>query len=267
MKSMKLLEETNDNRNIKLDDVGIRGMLVPMMVGLGDGNKSQWVVACNFTQQLAEDERGVNMTKLAQFIQGELACQELDQNKRRAITKALVSLYRPALLELTGKVFIPVVSPISKYQGLLDCDLTCQWVGSGESIVFQQELTVPVVTSCPGSKELAKVSAHSQRGYTTLGLQDSETTILEMFTVISSNVSALVFPVLSGEDDAVITVAAYENGKFVEDVVKDIVLDVQNNMSGVPYFVRSIHHESIHNHQAFAKKKHELYVKAGGRSE
>jgi len=266
MKYMKLLEETNDNRNITLDNVGIHEMVVPATVALSKGEVSPWIVVCDFVQQLHADERGVNMTDLAQFIQNEIANQTFDHLKITAIGKLLIEFGRPLQLTLLGKVFVPVESPQSKHRGVIDCDLTYRWIVINGVLTFQQELTVPIVTSCPGSKKLAKVSAHSQRGYATLGLQDTNTTILEMFTVVKSCASSLVYPVLSGEDDASITVTAYENGKFVEDVVKDIVVEIQKYIN-VPYYVRSIHNESIHNHQAFAEKTHELYVQERRRNE
>ena len=73
-----------------------------------------------------------------------------------------------------------------------------------------------------------------------------------MVSDIEKCASAELYPLLKREDEKYVTEHAYDNPKFVEDVLRDVVLLLRNNPAVDSFEVKCESMESIHNHSAWA---------------
>jgi GTP cyclohydrolase I len=115
------------------------------------------------------------------------------------------------------------------------------------------EVIVPITTVCPCSKEISAYGAHNQRGLVRLAVRYEKFMWIEdLIAIVESCASCDVYSVLKRVDEKYVTEKAYENAKFVEDVVRDIALQMQNNPNITWFAVDVENFESIHNHSAYA---------------
>jgi GTP cyclohydrolase I len=134
-------------------------------------------------------------------------------------------------------------------------DYHCAFVGemNGGEIDLVLRVTVPVVTLCPCSKLISDYGAHNQRGYVTIEVRGSEMIwIEELVEIAERSASAPIYPLLKRVDERHITMQAYDNPVFVEDVVRNVALRLGADLRVTSFEVRAENQESIHNHSAFA---------------
>jgi GTP cyclohydrolase I len=120
------------------------------------------------------------------------------------------------------------------------------------------EITVPVKSLCPCSKKISEYGAHNQRSHLTVGINcSSKMWLNELIKIVEAQASAELFAILKRPDEKYITERAYNNPKFVEDVVRDVANEFDNNDKISRYYVHAENFESIHNHSAFAVVEHD----------
>jgi GTP cyclohydrolase I len=119
---------------------------------------------------------------------------------------------------------------------------------------------VPIATLCPCSKEISDYGAHNQRGYVTISVRTRKTAdgqwdmlwIEELVAIAERSGSAPVYPLLKRPDERHVTMQAFDNPVFVEDVVRNVATFLQQDERVLWAEIRAVNHESIHNHSAFA---------------
>jgi GTP cyclohydrolase I len=113
---------------------------------------------------------------------------------------------------------------------------------------------VPVTSLCPCSKAISDYGAHNQRGYIRIYTRSTEIVwIEELIDVAESSASTPVYALLKREDERYLTMQAYENPVFVEDMVRNAAVRLREDPRITWFRVRAENHESIHNHNAFAQ--------------
>ena len=153
------------------------------------------------------------------------------------------------------KYFMPRLAPVSGKRGILDYE--CQFSGRVDAggFVFTLGTRVPVTTLCPCSKAISDYGAHNQRAVVDVQIRyggDSFIWLEDLVELVEREASCPVYPILKREDEKYVTEAAYRNPKFVEDVVRDVVLRI-GALGGITWLTVSCESiESIHNHSAFA---------------
>ena len=128
-------------------------------------------------------------------------------------------------------------------------------VGSVENGVYQSELQVliPVTSLCPCSKEISQYGAHNQRSHVTINLRHTgEIQIDELIDLVEEQASCQLYGLLKRPDEKYVTERAYENPKFVEDMVRDVAACLRDDSRVSQFTVESENFESIHNHSAYA---------------
>jgi GTP cyclohydrolase I len=141
-------------------------------------------------------------------------------------------------------------------------DYECSYIGesNGNGDDFVLGVTVPVTSLCPCSKEISDYSAHNQRGYVTIQVRTvsgagSDPAIIwieELVGVSERSASAPVYPLLKRIDERQVTMQAYDNPVFVEDIVRNVAVQLQEDSRVAWFRVSAVNQESIHNHSAFA---------------
>jgi GTP cyclohydrolase I len=113
---------------------------------------------------------------------------------------------------------------------------------------------VPVTSLCPCSREISNYGAHNQRSHLTLGVDlNADMSLDELVRVAETSASCELWGLLKRPDEKYVTERAYDNPKFVEDLVRDVALALQDDARIDAFTVESENFESIHNHSAYAR--------------
>lgn len=165
-------------------------------------------------------------------------------------------------IEMSFPYFINKSAPISRVKSLLDYDVTFIGEIVKNEYIFTMKVIIPVTSLCPCSKEISSYGAHNQRSHVSISVRtNSFVWIEDMIRVAENNASCELYGLLKRPDEKYVTERAYDNPKFVEDIVRDIADTLNRDNRIDAYVVESENFESIHNHSAYAlieknKKQH-----------
>ncbi len=244
-----------DNRGIPIQQTGVSGVCLPFLIE--DGGKIQPVQAhVRFTVALDENLRGTHMSRLIEILddwrEKPIAFRTLDAILRAAIEKLSTTA---AYIRLDFKYFLERRAPVSGRTSLLDVDCTLVASLVDGRTAFQLGLSVPFTTLCPCSREISDCGAHNQRSVCSvlLSFGGAPTVTIDGLTkLIESQASSAIVPLLKREDEKYVTEAAYNNPKFVEDILRDVVIALRSIKGLKSFSIECENCESIHNHNAFA---------------
>lgn len=244
-----------DNRGIPIQQTGVSGVCLPFLIA--DGGRTQPVQAViRFTVALNENLRGTHMSRLMEILDDwtnkPIDFRALDYILREAIEKLDTNA---AYIRFDFKYFVERSAPVSGRPSLLDVDCTLAASLVDGKTSFQLGLSVPCTTLCPCSREISKVGAHNQRSICSVFLSFNggpTITIEELTALIEKQASSPIFPLLKREDEKFVTEAAYDNPKFVEDILRDVVIALRSIKGLKSFSIECENFESIHNHNAFA---------------
>ncbi|MDH5219157.1 MAG: GTP cyclohydrolase FolE2, partial [Gammaproteobacteria bacterium] len=156
-------------------------------------------------------------------------------------------------IEMSFPYFVNKAAPISRVESLLDYEVT--FIGeiiNGKPDLFIK-VVVPVTSLCPCSKKISQYGAHNQRSHVTVSVRTTDFVwIEELIDLVEAEASCELFGLLKRPDEKYVTERAYDNPKFVEDIVRDIAARLNADDRIAAYTVESENFESIHNHSAYA---------------
>lgn len=156
-------------------------------------------------------------------------------------------------IEMQFPYFMEKTAPVSKVKSLMDYQVSLIGQIENGHLNSTLEITIPVKSLCPCSKQISEYGAHNQRSHITVGVNCSSKLWLdELIQSVEAQASAELYAILKRPDEKYITEQAYNNPKFVEDVVRDVANEFENNDKIARYYVHAENFESIHNHSAFA---------------
>jgi GTP cyclohydrolase I len=189
-----------------------------------------------FVEILNEHSRRISLQNFSEI---------LEEMKRRLNAES-------AHMEITFPYFINKEAPVTRSEGLME--YKCTFKGSlneGSDVVTV--IHVPISTLCPCSKEISEFGAHNQRGEVRLQVRFKKFIWIEdLIRLVEEMASTDVYSVLKREDEKYVTERAYNNPKFVEDIVRDIAKKLNDDPNITWFSVESENFESIHNHSAYA---------------
>ncbi|PKM30749.1 MAG: GTP cyclohydrolase I FolE2 [Gammaproteobacteria bacterium HGW-Gammaproteobacteria-11] len=243
-----------DKRDIPIQFVGVRDVRYPLTIQSVSGESQSTIAMIEMTVGLPGHMKGTHMSRFLEFI-------EFEAGVELAATEDFLDRMLARLEATAGRIIIRFVyflskkAPVSGISSLLDVDVELTLERS-ESSVFSQSLkiTVPVTSLCPCSKQISAYGAHNQRSNLVVAV-----TALEAFDIDSlvrlaeEEASCQIFGLLKREDEKWVTEKAYDNPKFVEDLVRDIALRLRDHPDFTRWSVDSENFESIHNHSAYAR--------------
>ena len=156
-------------------------------------------------------------------------------------------------IEMDFPYFVNKEAPISKVKSLMDYQVSFIGEITGDTTIMTVKVIVPVTSLCPCSKNISDYGAHNQRSHVTLTVRvDSFVWIEDLIDVVEQEASCEIFGLLKRPDEKYVTEKAYDNPKFVEDIVRDIAARLNDDSRINAYTVESENFESIHNHSAYA---------------
>jgi GTP cyclohydrolase FolE2 len=243
-----------DSRAVAIDEVGICDLRLPVRVAGRDGGAQATVATASAHVALAADVRGTHMSRFVQGLGDHLAV--VDPRACGALAEHLRDrLHSPrASLELRFPYFIERNAPVSGLPGMVDVE-ACLAATAGETTEVRVAVRVPITSLCPCSREISDYGAHNQRGHVDIeiGCQGGEAVWFEdLIDVADAAGSAPIYSLLKRVDERHVTMTAYENPAFVEDIARDAVVALRQDPRVRDYVVRVTNQESIHNHNAVA---------------
>jgi GTP cyclohydrolase I len=157
-------------------------------------------------------------------------------------------------IEMKFPYFVIKTAPVSGVKSLLDYQATLIGeVKRGGTTDLWVKVVVPVTSLCPCSKKISAYGAHNQRSHVTIKARiASHVWIEELIDFAEKEASCELFGILKRPDEKWVTERAYDNPKFVEDMVRDVAVRLNNDERIREYVVESENFESIHNHSAYA---------------
>ena len=241
-----------DGRNIPIDRVGIRGLTVPLQVQSVKGAQPTVANVC-MCVGLPADKRGTHMSRFVSLIADNHAPLSSDM-MRETLEKMLTLLEaEEGYIEISCPFFVTKTSPMSKLKSLMNYDVRflAERVGGKTRVI--QEVTVPVTSLCPCSKEISRYGAHNQRSHLRSSLVLSVPMSLEeQISIAEEAASCQLWARLKRSDEKFVTEYAYDHPKFVEDLVRDMAKTLNADDRVDYYLVEAENFESIHNHSAYA---------------
>ena len=252
------VQSRSDHRHIAIDWVGIKAIRHPLLIADRDNTAQHTIASCNLYVSLPKEQRGTHMSRFVELLQqhplGNREPLKVDnlQQMVREMTQKLGA--QSGRIEFTFPFFVQKAAPMSGVFSLLDYAVTLTGTIKEGSFNLLEQVTVPVTSLCPSSKEVADYGAHNQRAHITVEIACSEPIwLIDLLQLIEAQGSAELYGLLKRVDEKQVTEQAYDNPKFVEDLVRDVGLALSQHPYVVAYTVQAENFESIHNHSAYAR--------------
>jgi GTP cyclohydrolase IB len=258
---MQDVQNHKDDRNLPIDKVGVCNLKYPIVVLDRCNDKQHTVATFSLSVDLPEEFKGTHMSRFVETLtkhHGEITFLTLPAilNELRAKLNA-----KSSHIEISFPYFVERVAPVTGLKALMDFD--CQFTAEScnGTIDFVLQVRIPVTSLCPCSKAISEYGAHNQRGYVTISVRTRRSPhgepeliwIEEIIEVVDISASAPIYPLLKREDERYVTMQAYDNPVFVEDIVRNVALRLRQDPRVAWFRVASLNQESIHNHDAFAE--------------
>ena len=255
-----------DVRHIAIDKVGVKDVTYPMRLRMPSascgaaGGEQSTVASISMYVSLPHHQKSTHMSRFVEVLnehQGAITPQDIP-----GLTKAIRERLHAAdaHFECSFTYFIKKLAPVTGQPGLMDYKISfrCSVGGpTGEDVDFIMGVMAPATSLCPCSKEISRFGAHNQRCHIEAKVRMDPTKpilwIEELVKLLEGSASTEVFAVLKRPDEKFVTEAAYENPKFVEDIVRDLAISLDREDRITWYQINSENFESIHNHNAYAQ--------------
>lgn len=257
---MEDVQGRRDSREVALDRVGVSGLRYPIVVLDRENQKHPTVAVLKMSVNLPHEFKGTHMSRFVELLN-----EYRDEITMRTVPNILRALRRKldaesAHIHLVFPYFLERRAPVSGATALMDYDCSFDAAANGGKDEFVLGVRVPVTSLCPCSKAISDYGAHNQRGYITIEVQsvhDLENNFAliwfeELIDIAEQVASAPVYPLLKRADERHVTLQAFDNPVFVEDMVRDVALALRNDSRVAWFRVDALNQESIHNHSAFA---------------
>ena len=246
-----------DVRGVAIDRVGVKDVTFPVRLRTRDGGEQTTVAKINMYVSLPHTRKGTHMSRFLDVL-NEHSAEPITPAMIPGITRAIRERLdaADAHFEARFTYFIKKAAPVSGRVGLMDYQVTfeCESNGTSSTDDFIMGVMAPATSLCPCSKEISKYGAHNQRCHIEAKVRTSKLVwIEELASMLEKSASTEVFAILKRPDEKFVTERAFENPKFVEDIVRDLAVTLNNEPRIDWYQINSENFESIHNHNAYAQ--------------
>lgn len=244
-----------DDRRIAIDRVGIKAIRHPVVVKDRSGREQHTVATFNMYVGLPHNFKGTHMSRFVEILENHEYEISVTSFKRILAETVQTLEAQTGRVEMTFPYFVTKTAPVSKVASLMDYEVTFNGEIADGDIEpnVNVSVLVPVTTLCPCSKNISDYGAHNQRSHVTVSVElGGFVWIEEIIDVVEQVASCELYGLLKRPDEKHVTERAYDNPKFVEDIVRDIALQLNADRRILSYTVESENFESIHNHSAYA---------------
>jgi len=252
------IQSSADSRRIAIDKVGIKAIRHPVQVKDRAAGVQHTIAHFNMYVGLPHDFKGTHMSRFVEILNA--GAREISVESFEPMLRDMVERLEAQTghLEMTFPYFINKAAPVSGVESLMDYEVT--FIGEirpGGDYDFRIKVVVPVTSLCPCSKQISNYGAHNQRSHVTVTAAVCDHIwIEELVTLVEAQASCELYGLLKRPDEKLVTERAYDNPKFVEDMVRDVANALNGERRVTSYIVESENFESIHNHSAYALIEH-----------
>jgi len=251
--AMEDVQSSNDTRQIPINKVGIKDIRHPVRVADRTGGDQHTIANFNMYVNLPHNFKGTHMSRFVEILNNherEISVKSF-KNMMEEMTERLEA--ESGHIEMSFPYFVNKKAPVSGVMSLMDYDVTF----IGDIIKGDNQMTlkvlVPVTSLCPCSKKISDYGAHNQRSHVTVTARIKDFVwIEEIIDLVEQEASCELYGLLKRPDEKAITERAYDNPKFVEDMVRDVAARLNADDRITAYIAESENFESIHNHSAYA---------------
>ncbi|RQK28504.1 GTP cyclohydrolase I FolE2 [Neisseria meningitidis] len=252
MNAIADVQSSRDLRNLPINQVGIKDLRFPITLQTAEGIQST-VARLTMTVYLPAEQKGTHMSRFVALM--EQHSEALDFAQLHRLTAEMVALLdsHSGKISVSFPFFRKKTAPVSGIRSLLDYDVCLTGEIKDGAYGHSMKVMIPVTSLCPCSKEISQYGAHNQRSHVTVSLTaDAEVGIEEVIDYVEAQASCQLYGLLKRPDEKYVTEKAYENPKFVEDMVRDVATALIADKRIKSFVVESENFESIHNHSAYA---------------
>ncbi len=247
------IQSHTDHRRLAIQKVGVKSLRHPIQIMTENGSVQSTVGTFDMYVNLSGDQRGTHMSRFVELL----------HSKK---TPFSILSFNTLLQEMTHKLhaecgyvtvqfpfFMLKSAPVSGAKSYVDYEVTFNGEWHEQSSKTDIKVVVPVTSLCPCSKAISEYGAHNQRSHITVTVElVTDMHIESLITLIEQQASCELYGILKRTDEKFVTEKAYENPKFVEDLVRDIAAELKKDSRIQSFVVESENFESIHNHSAYA---------------
>ncbi len=251
--SIEDVQNRPDTRHIAIDKVGIKDIRHPVRVQDRAEGEQHTIANFNMYVNLPHNFKGTHMSRFVEILN--LHEREISVESFKVMLSEMVDRLEAEAghVEMTFPYFINKTAPVSGVQSLLDYEVSFIGEIRDRSPQMKIKIVVPVTSLCPCSKKISERGAHNQRSHVTVTATTRDFIwIEELIEMVESHASSELYGLLKRPDEKFVTEQAYDNPKFVEDMVRDIAATLNADDRIAAYIVESENFESIHNHSAYA---------------
>jgi GTP cyclohydrolase I len=253
-KALPDIQSRPDRRNIAINKVGIKDIRYPIKVAERDNGMQSTIGDINMYVSLPKEFKGTHLSRFIAILnqfEGAIEPHNIDTILTTMREKIMAD---EAHFEVTFPFFLTKEAPVSRIKSKLEYKAgftAMQGVDGNTDLITMVE--VPVTTLCPCSKEISDYGAHNQRSFVTIKVRTNQLVWIEdLISIAEKSGSCEIFSLIKRVDERWVTERAYENPKFVEDVVRDVTQLLLDDDRIDWFTVESDNDESIHNHNAYA---------------
>ncbi|HEX4235409.1 MAG TPA: GTP cyclohydrolase FolE2 [Caldimonas sp.] len=242
-----------DDRQLAIQRVGIRRVRYPLQLrieGVVEPTVAEWALDV----ALPAEQKGTHMSRFVAWLDAIDVPLDVPTLRREAGRMLALLGADAGRIEASFPFFLRKRAPVSGVESLLEYQGRFDVEAAGAEVKIWLEVVVPVKSLCPCSKEISDYGAHNQRSHVTIRVEAlEELSWRELVRFAEDSASAEIWSSLKRADEKWITERAYENPKFVEDMVRDVALRLNADARVGRYTVDVENFESIHAHSAVAR--------------
>jgi len=247
------VQSSSDTRQIAINKVGIKDIRHPVRVKDRSNGDQHTIANFNMYVNLPHNFKGTHMSRFVEILNSHDKEISVESFKGMLSEMAKRLEANSGHIEMNFPYFINKQAPVSGVNSLMDYDVTLIGeIHNGAPTMFIK-VVVPVTSLCPCSKKISDRGAHNQRSHVTVQVQTNGFVWIEdIISLVEAEASCELFGLLKRPDEKHVTERAYDNPKFVEDMVRDVAVRLNQDARFSAYVVESENFESIHNHSAYA---------------
>jgi GTP cyclohydrolase IB len=241
-----------DTRRLPINRVGIKDIRHPVRVKDRSSGEQHTIATFNMYVSLPHNFKGTHMSRFVEILHGE---REISVESFRLMLAKMTERLEAETghIEMSFPFFVMKKAPVSGVESLMDYHATLIGERHNGKTEMWVRVVVPVTSLCPCSKQISDYGAHNQRSHVTIKARlRSHLWIEEIIGIAESEASSELYGILKRPDEKYVTEHAYDNPKFVEDLVRDVAARLNADERIAAYTVEAENFESIHNHSAYA---------------
>lgn len=252
------VQSSIDTRRLAINKVGIKDIRHPVCLRERNGGEQHTIANFNMYVNLPHNFKGTHMSRFVEILNvpGREIAVDSFKDMLAEMTERLEA--QSGHIEMTCTYFVNKAAPVSGVQSLMDYEVTFIGEIAPRQSMMNLKVIVPVTSLCPCSKKISAFGAHNQRSHVTINARiDGLVWIEDLIDIAEKEASCELYGLLKRPDEKYVTERAYQNPKFVEDMVRDIAARLNEDQRIIAYTVESENFESIHNHSAYALIEHD----------